>query len=93
MKLDLKKLKLGDQLLFETKKEKDVRHQIVETRDLIELVKKLRKKKRKTQEEIAKYSNLSRLAVGEFENGKSDIRLSTLLKILKSCDLTLEIRE
>lgn len=93
MKLDLKKLKIGEQVIVDTKNDKIVYHQISDTVELFELFKKVRKKKRKTQEDIAKYSNLSRLAVIEFEKGKSDIRLSTLLKILKSCDLTLQIKE
>ncbi|HAZ14634.1 MAG: hypothetical protein A2X86_06100 [Bdellovibrionales bacterium GWA2_49_15] len=93
MKLDLKKLKVGEQVVVEGNKEKIAHHQIEDSAELVELFKKLRKKKKKTQEEIARYSNLSRIAVTEFENGKSDIRLSTLLKILKSCNLGLEIRE
>lgn len=94
MKLDLKKLKLDGQADSEqTTKKASVEHEISKPQQLVQLFKKVRQEKKKTQEEIAVFADISRLAVNEFEKDKSDIRLSTLLKILKSCDLEMVIRE
>ena len=93
LKLDLKKLKIGEAQTIQVKKDEVLRHSIESADQLVALLKKLRKKKGKTQEDIARYANLSRLAVGEFENAKTDIKLSTLFKMLKACGLGLEIRE
>jgi DNA-binding XRE family transcriptional regulator len=91
MKLDLKKLSVAKKTAMASNN--DERHLVTSAKELAALVKKVRKKNKKTQEEVAQFSNLSRLAVGEFESGKSDIKLSSLLKLLKACGLELEIRE
>lgn len=59
-----------------------------------ELLKKYRKEKKITQEELAKYAGLSRLGVVKLENSESDIKVSTLLKIsnLLGFDLMLKKR-
>lgn len=94
MKLDLKKLKVGEK----TPGEKDgagrsLGHHIEKEETLRELLKAHRKKHKITQEEIATFSNLSRLAVNEFESGKTDIRLSTFFKLLKAYGFELELKE
>lgn len=66
---------------------------ITTSTDLSEFVKSHRKKNSISQEELATFANISRLAVSEFETGKSDIKLSTLIKIINACSLELEIRE
>ena len=67
--------------------------EVLSANDISLFIKKYRKEKKITQEDLAKYSNVSRIAISEFENGKTDIRLSTLLKILKVCSLSLKIKE
>lgn len=61
--------------------------------ELARFVKSYRKKNKITQEELAKFSNVSRFAISEFESGKSDIKLSTLFKNLKACSLVIEVKE
>jgi len=55
-------------------------------------IKHFRKKNKINQQDVATFANVSRLKISELENGKFDIKLSTLLKILKVCNLRLEIR-
>ncbi|MFM6928026.1 MAG: helix-turn-helix domain-containing protein [Bdellovibrio sp.] len=65
----------------------------VETSEqLAELVRSTRKEQKITAEDLAKFGDLSRYAVLKFENQKSDIKLSTLLKLLKFCGLELHIK-
>lgn len=90
MKLDLKKLKVGESISVPAKEK---RAYLIEGEEVLrELLKKYRKKNKITQEEIAIFSNLSRLAVNEFESGKTDIRLSTFFKLLKAYGLELELK-
>lgn len=51
-----------------------------------------RKAQNITIQKLAEFSDLSRYAVLNFENQKSDIKLSTLLKLLKLCNIELCIR-
>lgn len=93
MKLDLKKLKVGESVSVSVKNKKDRRSYSIEGEEALrELLKKYRKKNKVTQEEIAIFSNLSRLAVNEFESGKTDIRLSTFFKLLKAYGFELELK-
>ncbi len=59
---------------------------------LAELVHTTRKGQKITAETLAKFGDLSRYAVLNFENQKSDIKLSTLLKLLKLCGLELYVK-
>lgn len=59
---------------------------------LADLVRKARKERKITAEKLAQFADLSRYAVLNFENQKSDIKLSTLLKLLKLCNIELNIR-
>lgn len=93
MKLSLKELKIGESIVVKPD-EKDSLISLIESNvEMAAFIKSARKKKKKTQDEIATFANISRLALNEFENDKSDIRLSTLLKILQACDLELVVRE
>lgn len=94
MKLDLKKLKMSKVISTTLKEKNDKRRYLIEGEEsLRELFQNHRKKNKMTQQEIAIFSNLSRLAVNEFELGKSDIRLSTFFKLLKAYGFKLELRE
>lgn len=66
---------------------------VTNAEDISNFIKNYRKINKLSQEDLAKFSNVSRIAISEFETGKTDIRLSTLLKILKVCSLSLEIKE
>ncbi len=59
-----------------------------------ELLKKYRKEKKITQEELAKFAGLSRIGVLKLENNEGDIKVSTLIKIsnLLGFDLMLKKR-
>lgn len=59
---------------------------------LAEEVRKIRKEQGITSEKLGQYADLSRYAVLNFENQKSDIKLSTLLKILKLCNIEIYIK-
>ena len=91
MKIDPKKINIKHNYTTESKKKESLI--IEDSIDIAKFVKSFRKKNNISQDELAKYSNVSRLAINEFENGKSDIKFSTLLKVLKANSLLLEIRE
>jgi transcriptional regulator with XRE-family HTH domain len=59
---------------------------------LAEQLRKARKSQKTTIEKLAQFADLSRYAILNFENQKTDIRLSTLLKLLKLCNIELHIR-
>jgi transcriptional regulator with XRE-family HTH domain len=67
---------------------------IVNTNDLGPTIKKYRKEKKITQQELADFSSLSRVGVVKFEKREGDIKLSTLIKIanLLGFDLVLKKR-
>lgn len=90
VKLDLKKLDSKANVQVEKSKKT---HAPQGDEELRELLKKIRKKKSVTQEQIATFSNLSRFAVNEFETGKTDVKLSTFFKLLKAYGVSLEIQE
>lgn len=91
MKLNIKKIKTNSKVNSKPTKREYIN--IENMKDLSSFVKSSRIKNRQTQDDVAKYSNVSRFAISEFESGKSDIKLSTLLKILKGCSLQLEVKE
>jgi len=91
MKIDLSKIKVEQTVKAESKKKISlIAEDLI---DIVHIVKLYRKKNNISQDELAKYSNVSRLTINEFENGKSDIKISTLFKILRACSLVLEIKE
>ena len=53
----------------------------------------VRKQKGLTQTEVAKRSLLSQKVISEFENGKSNVTISTLLRILAALQLTIDLVE
>lgn len=55
-------------------------------------LRKTRKEQKITIEKLAQFADLSRYAILNFENQKTDIKLSTLLKLLKLCNIELHIR-
>jgi len=55
-------------------------------------LRKARKAQKITIEKLAQFADLSRYAILKFENHKTDIKLSTLLKLLKLCNIELHIR-
>lgn len=56
------------------------------------LIKTRRKEMKITQEEVAKFCNLSHTGIGKIENGMSDVKLSTLLKLFKILGLKIQIK-
>lgn len=65
---------------------------ITSAEQLAELLRKSRKGQKITIEKLAQFADLSRDAILKFENNKTDIRLSNLLKLLKLCNIELLIR-
>ena len=55
-------------------------------------LKKIRKKKKITQVELAEYAGLSRAGVVKVESGESDIKLSTLIAIANLLGVDLVLR-
>jgi transcriptional regulator with XRE-family HTH domain len=56
------------------------------------LLRKSRKSQKITIEKLAQFADLSRDAILKFENNKTDIRISNLLKLLNLCNIELLIR-
>lgn len=56
-------------------------------------LKKLRKKKKITQVELAEYAGLSRAGVVKVESGESDIKLSTLISIVNLLGIDLVLKK
>lgn len=56
------------------------------------LVKKLRKEKSISQEQLSQFAGISRQTLSEIERGNADFQISTLLKIIKllGCKLIVE---
>ncbi len=65
---------------------------ITSSKQLAEQLRKARKSQKTTIEKLARFADLSRYAILNFENQKTDIRLSTLLKLLKLCNIEIHIR-
>lgn len=55
-----------------------------------ELVRDQRKQRGWSQSELAEKVGVSRLWVGQFENGKESVELGLVLKALRALDLSLE---
>jgi transcriptional regulator with XRE-family HTH domain len=53
-------------------------------------IKKTRKIKGLTQENLAAKSKVDRAKISDMENGKEDYKLSTLLQVCKALEITLE---
>lgn len=68
---------------------------IDDVKNIGELLKSYRKERKITQEELANFSGLSRVGIVKLENNESDIKLSTLIKIigLLGLDLVLKKKE
>ena len=62
------------------------------SKQLAEFFRSERKKKKISMSTLATFANVSREAVDDFENQRKDIRLSTLLRLLKFCNLELIIQ-
>ncbi len=56
-----------------------------------ELVRDQRKQRGWSQTQLAEKVNVSRLWVGQFENGKETVELGLVLKALRALDLKLEV--
>ena len=65
---------------------------IDDSQQMAEAFRQVRRARGISMERLAGFADLSRYAVLYFENRQTDIRLSTLLKILKLCDIELYIR-
>ncbi|NUM87716.1 MAG: helix-turn-helix transcriptional regulator [Bdellovibrionales bacterium] len=65
---------------------------IISPEQLAGELRKARKSQKITIEKLAQFADLSRYAVLKFENQKTDIKLSTLLKLLKLCNIELHIK-
>jgi transcriptional regulator with XRE-family HTH domain len=65
---------------------------ITSAEQLAELLRKSRKSQKITIEKLAQFADLSRDAILKFENNKTDIRISNLLKLLNLCNIELLIR-
>jgi transcriptional regulator with XRE-family HTH domain len=65
---------------------------ITSAEQLAELLRKSRKSQKITIEKLAQFADLSRDAILKFENNKTDIRISNLLKLLSLCNIELLIR-
>jgi len=65
---------------------------ITSAEQLAELLRKSRKGQKITIAKLAQFADLSRDAILKFENNKTDIRLSNLLKLLNLCNIELMIR-
>lgn len=65
---------------------------ITGSEQLADLLREARKSQKITGEKLAQYADLSRYAILKFENQKADIKLSTLLKLLKLANLEFYIK-
>ena len=89
MQLDLKKLKTKEKQIPTS--QESPRQAVNDAAELGAFIRSCRKASKTTQEEVATFANVSRLKIGEIENGKGDVKLSTLLTVLKACSLALEV--
>ena len=63
-----------------------------EPKRLGEMIRKRRKEMKMTQQEVAKFCNLSHTGIGKIENGVSDVKFSTLIKLFKILGLKLQVK-
>jgi len=76
----------------DTKTQSDDFQRITSADQLADLLRKSRKGQKITIEKLAQFADLSRDAILKFENKKTDIRISNLLKLLSLCNIELLIR-
>lgn len=72
---------------------KDDEIKIQEFNNIGPYLKKLRKKKKITQVELAEYAGLSRAGIVKVESGESDIKLSTLIRVANLLGVDLFLKE
>jgi ribosome-binding protein aMBF1 (putative translation factor) len=65
-------------------KDRDTFEQKAEAYMIAELVKESRKKARLTQQQLAKKLNVNRTYISKIERASSDVRISTLKKIIET---------
>lgn len=65
---------------------------ITSAEQLANELRKARKAQKITTEKLAQFADVSRYSILNFENQKTDIRFSTLLKLLKLCNIELHIK-
>jgi transcriptional regulator with XRE-family HTH domain len=75
-----------------SKKNSDEFLQMTDSEQLAKELRKARKAQKITIDKLAQFADLSRYAILNFENQKSDIKLSTLLKLLALCNIELHIK-
>ena len=75
-------------------KQKKISEAILDdVKNIGELLKSYRKERKITQEELANFSGLSRVGIVKLENNESDIKLSTLIKIVGLLGLDLVLKK
>jgi len=76
-------------------KKNDFEIKLDDAQKIGKIVRQYRREKKVTQVELAGFSNLSRLGVVKLEKAQSDIKLSTLIKVvgLLGFDLVLRKRD
>jgi transcriptional regulator with XRE-family HTH domain len=57
-----------------------------------EIIRERRKEMKITQIEVAKFCNLSHTGIGKIENGMSDVKFSTLIKLFKILGLKIQVK-
>lgn len=65
---------------------------ITSPEQLADELRKARKAQKITTEKLAQFADTSRFSILNFENHKRELRLSTLLKLLKLCNVELQIK-
>lgn len=64
---------------------------VVDSVQLGLLIKNRRQSMNITQQQVAKYCNLSHTGIGKIENGLTDVKLSTLIKLFKILGIKIQI--
>lgn len=64
---------------------------VVDSVQLGHLIKNRRQSMNITQQQVAKYCNLSHTGIGKIENGLTDVKLSTLIKLFKILGIKIQI--
>ncbi len=65
---------------------------LVDQKQIGKMIKDRRKIMNMTQQELAKYCDLSHTGIGKIEMGKADVKITTLLKLCKILGLELTIQ-
>jgi transcriptional regulator with XRE-family HTH domain len=65
---------------------------INDSKRLGQIIRARRKEMKITQQEVAKFCDLSHTGIGKIENGSSDVKLSTLIKLFKILGLKIQIK-